>query len=157
MKFLWRLCILLLIGVIGVTSLEACSKKPIGATPAGSAKGSAVCRSARSQIGVKYKYGRASPKEGFDCSGLLYWAFKQHGVSLPRTAQGQSAAGHWIQKSKLAPGDIVVFKISSGYHTGLYIGNNKFIHAPKAGDKVREESMGVEYWSKRYYTGRRVL
>lgn len=164
MKFYARLCLFLCIGVLGIASLEACSKKQIQVGARGyqqvsgvTGKGSAVCRSVRSQLGVRYKYGAASPRDGFDCSGLLYWAFKQHGVHVPRTAKAQAAAGRWIQKSKLAPGDIVVFKISSGYHTGLYVGNGKFIHSPKAGDRVREESMSVAYWSKRYHTGRRVL
>ncbi|MDL2314242.1 C40 family peptidase [Desulfovibrio sp. OttesenSCG-928-C14] len=121
------------------------------------ARAEAICKTAASQLGKTYRYGGTNPKSGFDCSGLLVWAFNQHGVALPRTAREQSSAGRKVDKKSLAIGDVVVFKISSGYHTGIYMGNGQFIHSPSRGKKIRYDSLSQGYWSKRYYSARRVI
>ena len=120
-------------------------------------KADAIVRTARSQMGVRYKYGGASPKTGFDCSGLLYWAYRQHGVKIPRVAKDQASAGRKVDPARIAVGDLVVFKISSGYHTGIYAGEGKFIHSPKAGAKVRMEDMNIQYWRKAFVSARRLI
>lgn len=117
----------------------------------------AVVNTLRSQIGVKYRYGGATPKEGFDCSGLIYWAYRQHGISLPRVASRQSHYGAPVAKNKLQPGDIVAFRIGKAYHTGIYTGNNKFIHSPSKGKRVREDSLANSYWKRHYIGARRVV
>lgn len=121
--------------------------------------GSAVVAAARSQLGKPYKYGGSSPQAGFDCSGLIHWSYKQHGVTVPRIASDQAKTGSVVPKSRLRQGDIVVFRISGrpGIHTGLYSGNGKFIHSPSSGKRIREDSMDDDYWKRRYVSGRRVI
>lgn len=112
---------------------------------------------ARRQIGVSYRRGGAAPKEGFDCSGLIFWVYRQSGVSMPRMAKAQSSHGAPVRKTLLRPGDIVVFRIKGAYHTGIYSGDGLFIHSPSRGRKVREESMNTAYWQRHYVGARRVI
>jgi cell wall-associated NlpC family hydrolase len=119
--------------------------------------GDAICRTLRTQIGAPYKYGGYSPRTGFDCSGLVLWAYRQHGVSTPRTAKDQARYGRGVSKNKLSPGDILVFHIRGGYHTGVYMGNNSFVHSPKPGSSVKIESLNSRYWSKVYRGARRFI
>jgi cell wall-associated NlpC family hydrolase len=119
--------------------------------------GEAICRTLRTQIGVPYKYGGYSPRTGFDCSGLVLWAYRQYGVSTPRTAKEQARYGRGVSKDKLSPGDIVVFHIRGGYHTGVYMGNNSFVHSPKPGSNVKVESLNNRYWNKVYRGARRFI
>jgi cell wall-associated NlpC family hydrolase len=119
--------------------------------------GDAICRTLNTQIGKPYKYGGYSPYTGFDCSGLVLWAYRQYGVQTPRTAREQASYGRSVSKNKLSPGDIVVFMVKGGYHTGVYVGNNSFIHSPRSGANVRVESLGSSYWSKLYYGARRFI
>lgn len=140
-----------------------CGKSKIhtsGTTGSPRAKsGAAVVATAKTQIGRPYKYGGASPKTGFDCSGLIAWSYKQHGINVPRQTKDQVVYGKAVKKSQLRPGDIVVFRISSrsGYHTGLYSGKGKFVHSPSSGKKIREDSITTDYWKRRYVSARRVL
>lgn len=140
---------------------EGCGKARVGGSDGVTRpkNGSAVVATAKSQIGRPYKYGGTEPKTGFDCSGLILWTYKQHGVKVPRQAKEQAHHGKVIKKSQLQPGDIVVFRISgrSGYHTGLYSGKGKFVHSPSSGKKIREDNMNDAYWKRRYVSGRRVL
>ena len=119
--------------------------------------GTSVVRVARSQTGVPYRTGGTSPQRGFDCSGLIYWVYQQHGVAVPRVAKSQALFGNRVSAGALRPGDIVAFRVNGDYHTGIYSGNGKFIHSPKAGSRVREESINTNYWSDRFVGGRRVL
>ena len=142
--------------------LAGCGKSVVSGgetTRQGKISGPAVVSTARSQLGVPYKYGGVSPKTGFDCSGLIYWSYGQYGFSVPRQASGQASAGKAVQKSQLQQGDIVVFRISgrNGLHTGLYSGNGRFIHSPSSGKKIREDSINDDYWKRRYVSARRVL
>lgn len=116
-----------------------------------------VLETARRQIGVRYRHGGDSPDKGFDCSGLIFWVYKQNGLSVPRMARAQSGFGSPVDKNFLAPGDIVAFRIGGAYHTGIYSGNGYFIHSPKQGDSVREESLETDYWRTRFIGARRVL
>ncbi|MDR1125374.1 MAG: C40 family peptidase [Deltaproteobacteria bacterium] len=136
---------------------QAAAGKQLNRGKAAAVRGDVLCRTARSQVGTRYKYGGSTPKTGFDCSGLLVWAYKQHGLSIPRTAKAQSSAGRSVQRNKLAPGDIVVFRIKSGYHTGMYTGNNRFIHSPRSGSSVREDQLDSSYWKKAYTGARRLI
>lgn len=120
-------------------------------------KGAGIAASARSQLGRPYVSGGNSPSRGFDCSGLVQWACAKNGVSVPRISRDQASAGRRVKRGNLRPGDIVVFKIPrSGYHTGIYIGQNNFIHSPKPRARVRIESLAVDYWDRYYVTARRV-
>lgn len=141
-------------------SLAGCGLKGLGGTPPPSAKASQVVKTAYSQMGKKYRLGGDSPRKGFDCSGLIWWAYKKHGITVPRITTDQARAGSSIPKSRAAPGDIVVFRTSSaprGLHTGIYAGGNSFIHSPRRGEKVRMESMEVPYWKNKLTSVRRVI
>lgn len=102
-----------------------------------SSKGAAAAAAAMSQLGVPYRYGGASPSTGFDCSGLVMWAYAQVGVSLPHATTAQWAATTPISMSELQVGDIVFF-YGLG-HNGIYIGGGMVVHAPHTGDVVRTE------------------
>ncbi len=120
-----------------------------------------VVRSARSQIGKPYHWGGCSPYEGFDCSGLVWWVYNDNGINIPRVSWQQLKTGRAVHKSRMQAGDIVFFRIpgqGKSLHTGIYSGNgNSFIHSPKSGHTVREESMNKKYWQKYFIAARRVL
>ena len=143
-----------------VMLLSACGKSHTSshyAYPTSNA-GTAIAASARSQLGKPYLKGGISPRNGFDCSGLVYWACAQNGVSVPRTAHEQMKIGQKVKSSALRPGDIVVFKTSwTGYHTGIYLGQGRFVHSPRPNTRVRIDSLLKEYWKEHYVTGRRVV
>ena len=119
--------------------------------------GNAIVQAAKNQIGRPYVLGGDSPRKGFDCSGLVFWAYKINGLSIPRVSTAQAQAGRRIGKEELRPGDIVVFKTTRwGYHTGIYAGGRSFIHSPRSGYKVRQESMDLGYWKNHWVMGRRI-
>lgn len=110
-------------------------------------------------LGVQYRYGGTTPSQGFDCSGLVaYAAEKSLGLKLPRTASGQAHTGIAVSKSKLKRGDLVFFNTLGRRfsHVGIYLGNHKFIHAPRTGAAIRVEDMDIAYWRKRYNGARRI-
>lgn len=111
-------------------------------------------------LGVKYKYGGESPDTGFDCSGLVgYAAEKSLGLKLPRRSADIARLGVSIKRSELKRGDLVFFNTRGARfsHVGIYLGNHKFVHAPRAGSAVRVEDMTIAYWQKRYNGARRLV
>lgn len=108
-----------------------------------------VIASARSKLGARYVFGDEGPNT-FDCSGLMQWAFGQHGVKIPRIAADQAKAGTTVPKGQQQPGDLI-FSIWDGSpvpsHVSLYIGNNQYIHAPEPGDVVKIGTLNEGYWS----------
>ena len=116
-----------------------------------------LLRKARSAIGTPYVRGGSSPG-GFDCSGFVCWAYKSVGVQLPRTAREQSAVGQRIKNQEdMRAGDIVAFRHPRrGYHTGIYVGDGKFIHSPRRRTKVRINSLSDAYFSSTFLGARRV-
>ncbi|SFH65968.1 NlpC/P60 family protein [Collimonas sp. OK307] len=115
--------------------------------------------SAMGMIGIHYKYGGNNPENGLDCSGLVRYVFKDAwGVNVPRTAAELSRSGEKVDKQDLKPGDLVFYNTlrRSFSHVGIYLGDNKFIHAPSTGGKVRIESMDLAYWKSRFNGARRI-
>lgn len=115
---------------------------------------------AMGSLGVPYRFGGTSAETGFDCSGFVRAMFQQTlGTLLPRTSAEQAAATDKIKKDELRPGDLVFFNtMRRAYsHVGIYVGEGKFIHAPRTGAQVRVESMNVGYWQHRFDGARRVL
>ena len=104
----------------------------------GSGVGYAALQAALSKLGSPYEYGAAGPGS-FDCSGLVQWAYKQAGVSVPRTSQGQAGVGTPVAQQDLKPGDIVAFY--GGGHVGIYAGNGNVVHAPDFGQPVKVAPM----------------
>lgn len=114
---------------------------------------------ARSLIGAPYQYGGNSPKSGFDCSGFVGHVFRHTaGISLPRNARQISRHGSPVKASQLRPGDLVFYDTNrqSYSHVGIYLGDERFIHAPSSGGKVRVEDMNLSYWKKHYNGARRL-
>ncbi len=110
-------------------------------------------------LGVPYKRGGNSVETGFDCSGFVRSMYEQTvGLILPRRAEQQAAATQQIEKSELQPGDLVFFNTlrRAFSHVGIYVGEGKFIHSPRAGSEVRVEDMGKAYWAHRFDGARRV-
>lgn len=112
-----------------------------------------------SMLGTHYKYGGNSPENGMDCSGLVRYVFKEAwGTDLPRTAAEISHVGQHVDPQDLKPGDLVFYNtLRRGFsHVGIYLGDNKFIHSPSAGGKVRIENMDIAYWKRRFNGARRI-
>ncbi len=115
---------------------------------------------AMSLIGIHYRRGGSSPEHGLDCSGLVRYVFRQaNGTELPRTSAEISQMGEKVEKKDLQPGDLVFFNTlkRTFSHVGIYLGDNKFIHAPSSGGAVRIESMDLDYWKARFNGARRIL
>ena len=110
-------------------------------------------------LGVPYRRGGTSPDTGFDCSGFVKTVYQDTlGLVLPRVAAQQAANTEKIARNDLQPGDLVFFNTMrrAFSHVGIYIGDGKFVHAPRAGSEVRVESLSGSYWTKRFNGARRV-
>jgi cell wall-associated NlpC family hydrolase len=113
-----------------------------------------VVQYAMSQLNTPYVWGGAAPG-GFDCSGLVMWAYAQVGVSLPHSSYAQYGMGVPVSKDQLQPGDLVFFDGLG--HVGLYIGGGQFIHAPHTGDVVKISSLSEDWYAQNYVGARRIL
>ncbi len=110
-------------------------------------------------LGMDYKYGGKSPVTGFDCSGLVAHVYREAwGIQHPPSTRGQSQAGTPVTLAQLQPGDLVFYDtLKRPYsHVGIYMGDGKFVHAPKTGAQVRVESLKSAYWAPRFNGARRV-
>lgn len=108
--------------------------------------------------GTPYRWGKSSPEEGFDCSGFVQHVYKQYGVNLPRTVHQMAITLPEVSKNDLSEGDLLLFntKGNSASHVGLYICDDKFVHAPsKRAGKVQVASLNNSYWRKRFIGVRR--
>ena len=111
-------------------------------------------------VGVRYRFGGNDEDSGLDCSGFVRLVFKDSlGAQLPRTAAEMSQVGQRVDTSQLKPGDLVFFNTMrrTFSHVGIYLGDNRFMHAPRTGAEVRVEDMSQGYWVKRYNGARRVV
>ncbi len=104
------------------------------------------------QLGTPYRWGGESADHGFDCSGLTQHAFKAASIELPRTSAEQYHATSRIERGSLRPGDLVFFKLNGKGidHVGIYVGGDRFIHAPSKGKTVSFASLDNAYWSRKY-------
>jgi cell wall-associated NlpC family hydrolase len=125
-------------------------------TPPGPIDGYAIANAALALQGSPYRSGGTDPS-GFDCSGLVQYVFAEYGVASPRLVRDQYTWGRPLRANEIAPGDLVFFATDSGVsHVGIAIGEGRFVHAPSARGMVRVESLGSEYWSRRFVGARRV-
>lgn len=129
---------------------------------AGSNKKSAnITNLAQKKLGRRYVWGATGKGDTYDCSGFTTYVCKKNGISIPRTSRAQSSYGKYISRNNLKPGDLIFFDTSKrrkGYvnHVGIYLGNDKFIHASSAKKKVVISKLGKSFYSKRYKGARRV-
>jgi len=118
--------------------------------------GTAIVTEAMKYIGIPYKWGGTSP-DGFDCSGLVQYVCHSLGIEVDRVTHEQVTNGYHVEKGNLLPGDLIFFTDESDYvhHVGIYIGDNKFIHAPQTGDVVKVSELSGSYLDN-YFEARRV-
>ncbi|MGH8282362.1 MAG: C40 family peptidase [Gammaproteobacteria bacterium] len=127
-----------------------------GYSQAEAASAAKIMQFARRELGVPYLYGGATPR-GFDCSGLVYYVFRQAGIAVPRSANEQLYASHPVSRQALRPGDLVFFQIAGNIqmHDGIYVGQGEFIHAPETGQVVSYARLDNSYWKSRFVGGGR--
>ncbi|RKP54574.1 C40 family peptidase [Pararobbsia silviterrae] len=122
-------------------------------------KAGSVVVGALNMIGVRYQWGGNSPDSGLDCSGFVRYVFRDTlGMTLPRRAEEMSQMGEKVKMTDLKPGDLVFFNTMrrTFSHVGIYIGDNKFVHSPSTGSKIRVDELDDSYWEKRFTGARRV-
>ncbi|MDB6442180.1 Cell wall-associated hydrolase, NlpC family [Pseudomonas sp. NFACC32-1] len=111
-------------------------------------------------LGTPYRWGGSSPSKGFDCSGLVKYAFNDATFNLPRTSNAMASGhGEKVDRKDLKPGDLIFFKLKSRRvnHVAIYLGNDRFIHAPRRGKSVTIDTLNKPYWNTHYVVAKRVL
>lgn len=112
-------------------------------------------------LGTPYRWGGSSPSKGFDCSGLVKYAFNDvAAIDLPRTSNAMASGhGQKVDRKDLKPGDLIFFNLKSRRvnHVAIYMGNDRFIHAPRRGKSVTIDTLKKPYWEKHYVVAKRVL
>jgi cell wall-associated NlpC family hydrolase len=137
---------------VSSTVVGASASTPEGASVVpSSAVGSQVVSIAMSYLGVPYVWGGSTPG-GFDCSGLVMYAFAQIGISLPHSSYAQANMGSYVPYDQLQPGDLVFF--DGDGHVGMYIGGGEYVNAPYTGAVVRVDSLSSG-WAASHYSGAR--
>lgn len=161
MRALWIAAFAAVIGGCAGTpvdvDVDAESRTPAAVAP--DVITSEVALLALGQLGVPYRYGGASPRTGFDCSGLVQYVYRQAtGAQVPRTTDELAGAGVRVARDDLHPGDLVFYNTLGRRfsHVGIYLGEGKFIHAPSRNGVVRVEDMRISYWRERYTGARRL-
>ena len=147
-------------GLIGPVAPSAGESKGAAFVDQVRSKASDMVITAMNFLGVRYSRGGNSVDSGFDCSGFTRQVFETSlGLMLPRRADEQAKAPGLVavKRDELQPGDLVFFNTlkRTFSHVGIYVGEGKFIHAPKPGGEVRVESMNFAYWAKRFTGARR--
>ena len=128
------------------------------AAPQPSGRVQSVLSRAFALLGTPYRWGGTST-DGFDCSGLVGYVFRNSlGIELPRVSREMARTGEQVERAQLTAGDLVFFSTKSHGvdHVGIYIGEGKFLHAPRTGRDVTVSSLESGYWSQKFLLGRRV-
>jgi cell wall-associated NlpC family hydrolase len=108
-----------------------------------------IIATARQMVGVRYIYGGGSP-DGFDCSGLVQFAYRSAGLNVPRTAQEQLRASRTIKLTEAAPGDLLFFESPDNSHVAIYLGDGRFVHAPSTSRKVSLAELSNPYFREHF-------
>jgi cell wall-associated NlpC family hydrolase len=129
----------MLLALIATALLAGCASAP---RQREATLGERIAASAMAQQGRPYRYGGSTP-EGFDCSGLVHYVFLAAGIRVPRTTIDQFRAAHEIKLTRLAPGDLLFFRIDKKKveHVAIYTGDGRFVHAPQSGKYVESRSL----------------
>lgn len=153
------------VGPVFAQSLTEAEAEPLPMTFASTVstvvvdKTETLINNAMQLIGVRYRWGGNTPQSGLDCSGFVRYVFNDtFGFLLPRKSAQMSKVGLEVGKEELRPGDLVFFNTMrhAFSHVGIYVGDNKFIHAPSRGKTIRVDDMNKVYWIKRYNGARRI-
>jgi murein DD-endopeptidase len=115
-----------------------------------------VALTARRMVGIPYHYGGNDPR-GFDCSGLVFYAYREAGVLVARTSREQMRASQPLDVDQALPGDLVFFRTSKkAWHVGIYLGDQRFVHAPSTGRAVAIERLDDDYYLRHRIQTRRL-
>ena len=160
--FLIGFLCLILSGCAGQMQREAeFEPAPVSAPPlAATDRASGVALQALAYLGTPYRAGGLSPQTGFDCSGLVDYVYREGaGIALPRNTYDLSRQGAAVDRTELRPGDLVFYNTQRREysHVGIYLGEDRFIHAPSSGGEVRVDNLRAGYWMRRYSGARRII
>ncbi len=157
----------LLLTVTATAALSGCGSAPVrpyhaergfAAPDSRSAEaGERAVYAAYRQLGTPYRYGGSTP-DGFDCSGLIQYAYRRAGIDIPRTTRQQLRQAQPVSLSTLRPGDLVFFRVSRRKvsHVGIYAGGGRFIHAPSSGKQVSYANLNNPFWHQRIIAAGRI-
>lgn len=137
------------VAILMVAAVSACGNLPVQTAynaPDGHT-GQQIVAAAEHVLGAPYRYGGSSPR-GFDCSGLVQFAYAQAGITVPRTSQDQLRAAEPVDLAFAQPGDVLFFRLTGRKvsHVAIYAGDNLFIHSPSSGKRVSYASLDNDYW-----------
>ncbi|WP_077001832.1 C40 family peptidase [Variovorax sp. KK3] len=142
--------------------LAACAGQPTSKTPdsrpsrISADQSRDVAIHAVGLVGTPYRYGGNTVDGGFDCSGLIAYVYRESvGLSTPRTVAQLAGFGNAVGRDELRTGDLVVFGGGRPTHAGIYVGDNRFVHAPSTGGEVRLDRLDGPYWSRQSVDVRR--
>ena len=134
--------------LFALLALAACGSSPPVPDSSARSPGAKAAAVALDQVGVRYRYGGNGP-QGFDCSGLVHYAYRQAGVSVPRTTGELWDAAADVDRNDLRAGDILFFKVEGKMsHVGMYLGERRFVHAPQSGRRVSVASLDAPFYRK---------
>lgn len=135
------------------------SRRPDPAKPrkASGDMGAIAARTAERFVGIPYRWGGDTVVDGMDCSGFVRAVYNLCGVNIPRTSREQFQVGDDVGRDSLKDGDLVFFGSSADSinHVGIYVGDGKFVHAPRRGDEIKVSGLEESYFSKRFIGARR--
>lgn len=142
--------------VVLALGLGACSSTP--PRPETAEVGVRAAEHALRMVGVPYRYGGNNPR-GFDCSGLVQYSYSRAGARLPRSTQAQLAHSHPISRRHLRRGDLLFFDQDGkrASHVAIYLGDDRFVHAPSRGKSVYVADFTDPYWRRHFHEARRPL
>ena len=155
---LFALALAALLSGCGSTPVRGPQSESAITFPAGGVEpGARAVHVAYTQLGTPYRYGGSDPS-GFDCSGLVQYAYGSAGIFVPRTTSQQLRHARPVSLSALRPGDLVFFRLSKRKtsHVGIYAGGGRFIHAPSTGKEVSYARLDNPYWRARVVGAGRV-
>lgn len=150
----------ILLALLIASLVSACATKPSQPITVTAEPNSPLIEYALSLEGMPYRYGKATPEEGFDCSGLVFHVYQQQGITLPRTSLAMAERLPEVELAAREPGDLLFFQISdkAHAHVALYLGHEAFIHASSsATGKVTVSNLNNPYWQARLDGVRRPL
>lgn len=138
-------------------TLATPAQAPAKAEPEGRVQ--RLLKGALSLLGTPYRWGGTSPDGGFDCSGLVNYVFRTAlGIELPRVSRDMARDGERVDRDALSAGDLVFFSRRGSRidHVGIYLGDGRFVHAPRSGKDVMVSELDTGYWSRKFMQARRI-